>query len=973
MIPRISRKVMSEATMIEDSVNRFLRENELRDNADKYYISVQGSVVESKNLKKLQSLSERFVEKNITACVVTNYLLDDTKMITEQTGGLYYDKNICLYGEPIADYIIKFHKMKSNGKIYRTVLPTGWKVVALEADITSDYKTVSDRGVTDEDRIKYADQDNDGLLDLEELRYTYGKKQIINWDTNGKVLLPTVQDCIDFFKERPYMTNPLAQYGSMDLSAFEEWRILPIKSDPSSDDSDGDGLYDGGEKEVGTNLLSYDSDGDGLDDYTELENWFDPLDPNPYGDSYNDLQEYRNETDPYVYDLDELEWAAAFFKGATLGDFVESDNIPILLGQITSGFVSPVADIRDTVANIVHFRWGSAALSAVGMIPAAGDAVKMGERLTQFISKHIDDAPMIINATSKISEESSELIKHLPSSSVNDVEKSLGKVEKMTKSEYDNIGKAYKSAEKNIDDVLNPEIKKSEEKFITASKKECKNKNCFVAGTLVTTSEGQKPIEDIKIGDRVLSEKENTNQVSFKNVTNTFVNETSELEHIHVNGETITATPNHPFYVDKLGWRLADALRAGDVLVLSNGEFVTVEWVQHEILESPIEVYNFEVEDFHTYFVGENSILVHNDCHTPVRPNKITDIADKCGDELASIVEGLSKERKDKFLDIFNSKSANTRFIDALNNAKDKNKVVDFLVDSGDDAADAIARFKDKADDVIDAVKKCSTSELEEDAIKILGSRYNNGKTLEAINEYGDNAVKALNNMSKSNYGKVSNYIAEYGNDVVDIFADHGKDAYNAMENCSDMYKTDAIRMIKEEGGPAARYIKRNAKDDAGVKRFLEGNYGKYETKPLPNDFTCINKDLAGKTHPQTGVPFEERTVTLGGKESKVVVPKFESEFEATLTDDMLKSSDATQFGECNAQLKETLDKNPELKNQFDAEQLAQIEKGKTPDGYTWHHDAETGKLQLVDEQIHSDTRHTGGRAIWGGGQEARK
>lgn len=87
-----------------------------------------------------------------------------------------------------------------------------------------------------------------------------------------------------------------------------------------------------------------------------------------------------------------------------------------------------------------------------------------------------------------------------------------------------------------------------------------------------------------------------------------------ELVHIGVNGETISATPTHPFYVDKLGWTLARSLRAGDVLVLSNGELVTVEWVQHEILESPIKVYNFEVEEFHTYFVGENGIFVHNGC-----------------------------------------------------------------------------------------------------------------------------------------------------------------------------------------------------------------------------------------------------------------------------------------------------------------------------------------------------------------------
>ena len=137
---------------------------------------------------------------------------------------------------------------------------------------------------------------------------------------------------------------------------------------------------------------------------------------------------------------------------------------------------------------------------------------------------------------------------------------------------------------------------------------------CFVAGTLVTTEDGQEPIEEIEVGDKVLSEDETTGEVAVKTVTETYINETDELVHIGVNGETISATPTHPFYVDKLGWTLARSLRAGDILVLSNGELVTVEWVQHEILESPIKVYNFEVEEFHTYFVGENSVLVHNMC-----------------------------------------------------------------------------------------------------------------------------------------------------------------------------------------------------------------------------------------------------------------------------------------------------------------------------------------------------------------------
>ena len=43
-----------------------------------------------------------------------------------------------------------------------------------------------------------------------------------------------------------------------------------------------------------------------------------------------------------------------------------------------------------------------------------------------------------------------------------------------------------------------------------------------------------------------------------------------------------------------------------------NGEYVVVEQVQHELLESPVTVYNFEVKGFHTYYVGDTEVLVHN-------------------------------------------------------------------------------------------------------------------------------------------------------------------------------------------------------------------------------------------------------------------------------------------------------------------------------------------------------------------------
>lgn len=70
------------------------------------------------------------------------------------------------------------------------------------------------------------------------------------------------------------------------------------------------------------------------------------------------------------------------------------------------------------------------------------------------------------------------------------------------------------------------------------------------------------------------------------------------------------------------GWVCAIDLRAGDILVLQSGEYVIVEMVQHEILESPVTVYNFEVEDFHTYYVSDCAVLVHNMCKV-TSPNQM--------------------------------------------------------------------------------------------------------------------------------------------------------------------------------------------------------------------------------------------------------------------------------------------------------------------------------------------------------------
>lgn len=145
---------------------------------------------------------------------------------------------------------------------------------------------------------------------------------------------------------------------------------------------------------------------------------------------------------------------------------------------------------------------------------------------------------------------------------------------------------------------------------------------CFVAGTSVASAAGLVAIENVQAGDKVWSEDPDTGTKELKEVVRTFVNETDKLVHVTIEGETIDCTPEHPFYSPVKGWTEAIQLRTGDILCTVNGDYVVVEQVQHEILETPVQVFNFEVSDFHTYFVGTVPVLVHNTCGVKNTPDQ---------------------------------------------------------------------------------------------------------------------------------------------------------------------------------------------------------------------------------------------------------------------------------------------------------------------------------------------------------------
>ncbi len=122
-----------------------------------------------------------------------------------------------------------------------------------------------------------------------------------------------------------------------------------------------------------------------------------------------------------------------------------------------------------------------------------------------------------------------------------------------------------------------------------------------------------------------------------------------------------------------------------------------------------------------------------------------------------------------------------------------------------------------------------------------------------------------------------------------------------------------------------------------------------------------INYKYRGKNHPKTNVRYNRRGF-----------PVFASMGNCNLPMHLINESDAKQFRKCNYLLWKGVQANPNIAARFHKTQLAQLRRGQTPEGYTWHHNQNKGKLELVDKEIHNQTAHTGGKSLWGGGAKNR-
>lgn len=150
---------------------------------------------------------------------------------------------------------------------------------------------------------------------------------------------------------------------------------------------------------------------------------------------------------------------------------------------------------------------------------------------------------------------------------------------------------------------------------------------CFLEDTSIITNAGKKPIQDVEIGDVVL-----THMSRYRKVTKTFKNPLGERKIICVslgNGQEVFCTEEHPFWaiLKTEGfpeWVPAIKLKPNNMVLTMGEEHYTNEWIPvAEIIPTDIApefVYNIEVTEDNSYTA--DGVAVHN-CqdYSVARPN----------------------------------------------------------------------------------------------------------------------------------------------------------------------------------------------------------------------------------------------------------------------------------------------------------------------------------------------------------------
>ncbi len=135
-----------------------------------------------------------------------------------------------------------------------------------------------------------------------------------------------------------------------------------------------------------------------------------------------------------------------------------------------------------------------------------------------------------------------------------------------------------------------------------------KNDQCVAQGTLISTKNGNIPVEQVRAGDMVWTRK-GLKWVIWSGMTNP----RAQVSELTVGEYKLTATANHPVFSPDKGFSRLDSCSGVRVLCAMDSWPSIVCLAYHATVRAlldPVCVYNLEVEDEHEYFA--NGVLVHN-------------------------------------------------------------------------------------------------------------------------------------------------------------------------------------------------------------------------------------------------------------------------------------------------------------------------------------------------------------------------
>ena len=175
------------------------------------------------------------IERNaISTGVNISFITDNRKIdsyqteIPEETNGIVLN-SFSNFAKKAYNHVFEEPLVEFDG--FSAILATGYQTVELKEELNS---------------FNGCHSDDDNITDWDEVDVDYWAScGLITFDDNNNVVLPTLKQCMDY-TDKSYVEEGLGRFISQPTISLmlDDIRIMPISSDPTREDSDGDGIAD---------------------------------------------------------------------------------------------------------------------------------------------------------------------------------------------------------------------------------------------------------------------------------------------------------------------------------------------------------------------------------------------------------------------------------------------------------------------------------------------------------------------------------------------------------------------------------------------------------------------------------------------------------------------------------------------------------------------------------------------------------